>query len=34
MSVEVIVFVRDAELPSRDEWQRAIDAEGIDLQLN
>ncbi len=34
MSVEVTVYLRDAELPSRDEWQRAIDAEGIDLQLD
>lgn len=33
MSVEVIVYVRDAELPSREEWQRAIDAENIGLQL-
>jgi hypothetical protein len=34
MSVEVIVYVCDSELPSRDEWQRAIDGEGIDLQLD
>jgi hypothetical protein len=34
MSVEVLVYIRDADLPTRDEWQRAIDAEGIDLHLD
>ena len=34
MSVHLEVFLRAENLPTRDSWQRAIDAEGIDLQLD
>jgi hypothetical protein len=34
MSVEIIVFIRDKELPNRDEWQLAIDEAGIGLHLD
>lgn len=34
MSVDVFVFVREPDLPSREEWQAAIDELGIDLQLD
>jgi hypothetical protein len=34
VSVEVCVYLRSRDLPSRDAWQRAIDAPGIDLQLD
>ena len=34
MSVEVIVYIRDNDLPSHNRWQRAIDDEGIDLQMD
>jgi len=33
MSVHLGVFLLREQLPTRDSWQRAIDAEGIDLQL-
>lgn len=34
MSVEVIVYLRDADLPTRDAWQRSIDEAGISLRLD
>jgi hypothetical protein len=33
MSVELTVFLRKEELPTRDRWQQAIDSEGLDLKL-
>jgi hypothetical protein len=33
MSVELCVYLRGLDLPSRDDWQRAIDAAGLDLRL-
>ncbi len=34
MSVEVRVYVREANMPTRDQWQRAIDGAGVDLRLD
>jgi hypothetical protein len=34
MSVDLCVFLHDHRLPSCDEWQAAIDAEGRDLKLD
>ncbi|MBK7908716.1 MAG: hypothetical protein IPJ78_19510 [Gemmatimonadetes bacterium] len=34
MSVSVSVFLRAPQLPSRDEWQRAIDAAGFRVSLH
>lgn len=34
MSVELCVYLHDRDLPSRDAWQTAISAAGIDLQLD
>jgi hypothetical protein len=34
MSVELAVYLRRERLPTRDVWQRAIEAEGIDLKLD
>ena len=34
MSVDLFVFIHDENLPSRDEWQRAIESADIDLVLD
>src|SRR5688572_27971977 len=34
MSVELVVYLRRDQLPTRDGWQAVLDAEGIDLRFN
>ena len=34
MSVDLYVYLRDAEIPTREQWQEAIDEAGIDLVLD
>jgi hypothetical protein len=34
MSVDLMVFLKREKLPTRDDWQQAIDAEGLDLKLD
>ena len=34
MSVDLYVYLRDADIPTRAEWQQAIDEAGIDLVLD
>jgi hypothetical protein len=34
MSVDFIVYLRRERLPTRDSWQQALTAEGIDLDLD
>ena len=34
MSVELYVYLRSSEVPTRDAWQQAIEAAGIDLVLD
>jgi hypothetical protein len=34
MSVDLLVFLKREKLPTRDDWQRAIDGEGFDLTLD
>ena len=34
MSFDIFVYLQDSRLPSRDDWQRAIDAKGFDLHLD
>lgn len=34
MSVQLFVYLREEQLPTRDQWQLAIDSHGIDLTLD
>jgi hypothetical protein len=34
MSVDLMVYLRREKLPTRDSWQQAIDAQGIELKLD
>src|SRR4029077_4704527 len=34
MSVDLFVFLRDTDVPTRDSWQDAIKAAGVDLVLD
>ena len=34
MSVDLIVYLKRDKIPTHDPWQRAIDTEGFDLQLD
>ena len=34
MPVELVVFLSREKLPTRDEWQQAIDGAGLDLKLD
>ncbi len=34
MSVDLYVFLRDKDVPTRDRWQQAINAYGVDLVLD
>jgi hypothetical protein len=34
MSIEVVVYLRREQIPTCEQWQKAIDAEGLNLQLD
>ena len=34
MSVELLVYIRREQLPTKEKWQAAMDAEGIDLRFD